>query len=69
MSLLTDWQETMMLTADRDVDPMMTVLREGGPWQVRGQLPHYLARLRATGRDEAARRLEREHGEGVRGPD
>jgi arylsulfatase A-like enzyme len=69
MSLLTDWQEIMMLTADRDVDPMMTVLREGGPWQVRGQLPHYLARLRATGRDEAARRLEREHGEGVRGPD
>lgn len=31
-------------------DPMQTVLDEGGPFHVRGHLPAYLERLRATGR-------------------
>ena len=38
-----------MLTATTNVDPMMTVLREGGAYHTRGRLPAYLAHLRATG--------------------
>jgi arylsulfatase A-like enzyme len=58
MRLLTDWQFSAMLTSPTAEDPMVTVLREGGPWQVHGYLPRYLRRLRLTGREEAARRLE-----------
>ncbi len=29
---------------------MLTVLREGGPFHIRGMLPLYVERLRATGR-------------------
>ena len=39
-----------------------TVLREGGPFHVRGQLPAYLERPRATGRAEWAERPEDHHG-------
>ena len=49
----------MMRTARHPVDPMWNVLREGGPFHVRGQLRDYLARLRETGREQAAARLER----------
>ena len=57
MSLLTAWYDEMALTSRHDVDPMMTVLREGGPFHTRGMLPAYLARLRATGRASHAERL------------
>jgi hypothetical protein len=40
---------------------MMTVLREGGPHHTRGQLPAYLARLRATGRAHHAESLAARH--------
>ena len=46
---------------EHDVDPMMTVLREGGPFHTRGMLPNYLKRLRATGRAHYAQRMERLH--------
>lgn len=42
-------------------DPMQTVLDEGGPWHCRGHLATYLARLRATGRGEAAARVAERH--------
>lgn len=58
MTLLADWQHEMMLTSPSNVDPLMTVLREGGPFQVRGRLPQYLERLRATGRAAQADALE-----------
>jgi choline-sulfatase len=61
MSLLADWQAEMMITARTDVDPMMTVLREGGPFHTRGNLPRYLERLRLTGREIHADRLEKIH--------
>ena len=50
-----------MLTSTTDVDPLMTVLREGGPFHTRGTLPRYAAHLRATGRAQHAARLERRH--------
>jgi choline-sulfatase len=61
LALLENWQQEMMATATTNVDPMMTVLREGGPFHTRGTLPWYSARLRATGRAQHAERLERLH--------
>jgi len=61
MRRLSDWYHDMALTSEHDVDPMMTVLREGGPFHTRGMLPPYLERLRATGRERHADRLARRH--------
>ncbi len=61
LSLLADWEREMMVTGASDIDPMMTVLREGGPHHARGCLADYLERLRATGRGEYADRLARLH--------
>ncbi len=61
MRLLADWEREMMLTSTTNVDPMMTVLREGGAFHTRGELPGYLSRLRSTGRAQHAERLARLH--------
>ncbi|MFC1960193.1 sulfatase [Chloroflexota bacterium] len=61
---LTEWQQQMMLTSPSTVDPMMTVLREGGPYHSRGKLPAYLDRLRTSGRTESAEALFKRHGYG-----
>ncbi len=58
--LLTEWQRNIMRSGDVKEDPLMAVMREG-PLHTRGNLPDYLTRLRATGRAEHARRLERIH--------
>jgi arylsulfatase A-like enzyme len=58
---LQEWHMRMMRTATHPVDPMGTVLAEGGPLHTRGQLPAYLARLRATGRERWAERLAAAH--------
>jgi arylsulfatase A-like enzyme len=57
MAYLADWQAEMMLTSHSDTDPLMTVLREGGPYHTRGFLPEYVERLRATGRAHHAEHL------------
>lgn len=61
MSLLAGWQHRMMVTSGTNVDPLMTVMREGGPFQIWGRLPHYLERLRATGRTHHAGLLAARH--------
>ena len=61
LRLLADWEREMMLTSTTNVDPMMTVLREGGAFHTRGCLPGYLDRLRETGRASHAERLSRLH--------
>ncbi len=61
MTMLGDWQADMMRRSHTNVDPLMTVLREGGPFHTRGELPGYLERLRATGRAEHAQRLAARH--------
>jgi arylsulfatase A-like enzyme len=58
---LSDWHAEMMRTSTLGVDPMQTVLAEGGPFHTRGQLPKYLERLRATEREHWARALEASH--------
>lgn len=61
MGLLADWQHLVMVTSQHQVDPMMTVLREGGPFHTRGLLPFYVERLRATGRSHHADTLVSRH--------
>ena len=61
MGMLADWHHRMMLLSRTNIDPLMTVLREGGPSHTRYQLPRYLERLRATGRTHHAERLARLH--------
>jgi choline-sulfatase len=61
LRLLNDWERQMMLTSLVNVDPMMTVLREGGAFHTRGCLPAYLQRLRETGRADHADKLSEIH--------
>jgi choline-sulfatase len=60
---LSKWHEQMLNTMPEGytVDPMQTVLLEGGPFHARGQLESYSIRLEATGRIEAAARLREKH--------
>ncbi len=67
MAMLEEWHARMAWTSLHDVDPMMTVLREGGPYYTRGALSAYLERLRSTGRDRHTERLERVHRAGRSG--
>lgn len=62
LAVLDDWLADAMRTATHPVDPMWTVLAEGGPYHTRGYLPAYLERLRATGRAVHADALSRRHG-------
>jgi arylsulfatase A-like enzyme len=54
LQLLSQWWSQMIPQVARGRDPLVNVIREGGPYHVRGELPAYLARLRATGRGEQA---------------
>lgn len=58
---LAQWHAEMMRGSDKGVDPLQTVLAEGGPAHTRGQLRAYLERLRATGRAQHAALLEQSH--------
>lgn len=60
-SFLEEWYTEMARTGLSSVDPMMTVLREGGPHHTRGRLPGYLEHLRATGRSHHAEKLLKLH--------
>ena len=68
MALLADWQHEMMLSGRSNVDPLLSVLREGGPFHTRGMLPRYLERLRATGRQQHALYLAAHHPSEVQAP-
>ena len=57
LTLLSHWHAAMVRTAARGRDPLENVILEGGPFHVRGELPRYLERLRATGRSELAAAL------------
>lgn len=61
MGYLSEWYHEMAVTSRYDEDPMMTVLREGGPFHTRGELPGYLERLRSTGRAHHAEVLAARH--------
>jgi arylsulfatase A-like enzyme len=61
LARLERWLAEMMTTATHPADPMWMVLHEGGPKHVRGELPAYLQRLRATGRAHWADLLAARH--------
>lgn len=58
---LTEWHHEMMMKSTSNVDPMWTVIREGGPYHAKGNLPAYYQRLKETGRSEGAEELRRRH--------
>lgn len=55
-----------MMRSTTGIDPLWTVLREGGPWHVRGHLKEYLERLRETGRGDWADRIAADHADDLR---
>ena len=61
LGMLETWYHDMALTSSHGVDPMLTVLKEGGAFHTRSQLPRYMERLRATGRAHHADRLAELH--------
>ena len=60
--LILDWHDEQMLKSDSQIDPLWTVMREGGPYHTQGHLEEYLKRLEATGRSEGARKLRERYG-------
>ena len=58
---LVTWLDEITGGAEGQADPMWSVLSEGGPFPVRGELPAYLERLRNTGRSHWADELMRVH--------
>ncbi len=59
--LLLDWQDDMLRQVPDGVDPLWTVMREGGPYHSRGYLPAYCERLLQTGRGEHVAPLKARH--------
>ncbi|MFT8316525.1 MAG: sulfatase, partial [Clostridium sp.] len=60
---LNDWHDEMMDTMPYEVDPLWTVMKEGGPHHCRGKLKKYCERLKETGRGFAVEELKRRHPE------
>ena len=63
---LLDWHQEQMATVGDGVDPLWTVIQEGGPFHARhagpnSQLPGYLERLEATGRGDGAAQLRKKY--------
>ncbi len=62
---LDRWRAEMMRTSASNVDPMWTVLREGGPEHARGHLAGYVKFLEKTGRGWAVRGAQKTAPRGV----
>lgn len=48
---ILEWTEDMMKSSNYDVDPMWTIMREGGPLHARGALENFMKRLEGTERE------------------
>ncbi|MBR5312400.1 MAG: sulfatase [Clostridia bacterium] len=59
--MLLEWFDNAMMTSRTGIDPMQTVLREGGPFHTRGWLKTYCDFLRRTDRADEADRLIARH--------
>ncbi len=64
LALLEQWQAEMMTISESQVDPLWTVMREGGPFHTRGWLLAYCQRLRDSGRERYAQALLARHARG-----
>ncbi|MHA2131306.1 MAG: sulfatase [Promethearchaeota archaeon] len=52
LKLLERWHSEVLEKTPSNIDPMETVLREGGPWHTREQLNMYLNHLKKSGRED-----------------
>jgi len=59
--ILLEWHQEMMEAVPDGIDPMETVLREGGPLHSRGHVLKYARRLRETGRADGADEMLRRY--------
>ena len=57
-----EWETAMGTSADAATDPLMDVIREGGPTYIRGRLDWYCQFLRDQGKAWAADELQARHG-------
>ncbi len=51
LKILDEWHKEMMKNSSSDIDPMWTVIREGGPEHTRYDLNKYIKRLKKTDRE------------------
>ena len=58
---LANWHAEMMNSPARGRDPHDNVMKEGGPYHVRGKLESYINRLKETERSSLAERLAERH--------
>lgn len=58
---LNEWHDEMMKSMPYDIDPLWTVMKEGGPFHARGFLRAYCERLEQTGRGQHVAELKRRH--------
>jgi len=65
--IILDWVDAQMKTSIYDVDPMWTVMREGGPYHERGELPAYAQRLMGTPREYGVAAYEAMYPEEMKG--
>lgn len=59
--MILEWTDEMMKTSASDVDPLWTVMREGGPYHCRGWLKPYEKRLSGTPREYGIAALEEKY--------
>ncbi|MHA1688052.1 MAG: sulfatase [Promethearchaeota archaeon] len=57
LQLLEDWQWEMMKTSETRIDPIWTVIKEGGPHHARYELKGYLKRLKKSGREHLIQKI------------
>ncbi|GGH80173.1 arylsulfatase A-like enzyme [Pullulanibacillus pueri] len=58
---LNEWHDDMMQTMTFDIDPLWTVIQEGGPYHAKGNLKRYVKRLEETGRGRFVPELMKRH--------
>lgn len=59
--IILDWQDEQMKKSTSNIDPLWTVMKEGGPFHTLNQLDDYLIRLENTGRSEGAQKLREKY--------
>lgn len=58
---LLEWHDEMMMSSPSQVDPLWTVMQEGGPFHAKKQLAKYCEYLEKTDRGWAVEELKRRH--------
>jgi arylsulfatase A-like enzyme len=59
--MILNWHDEMMLSSVSQIDPLWTVIQEGGPFHTWGAMPKYLDRLEATERADKAQALRKKY--------